>query len=69
MRFHAIVDADGHLVATGPPPPEGDGPKAQLSPGPGQTRHELELPSDFEGKAPLDLHTTLESSDLSQYIV
>jgi hypothetical protein len=69
MRVHAIVDADGKLVATGATPPEGAGPKVQLSAGPGQTRHELELPREFESKAPADLHKELAASDLNQYIV
>ena len=48
---------------------EGAGPKVQLRAGPGQTRHELELPSEFEGKSPVDLHKTLSASDLKKYIV
>jgi hypothetical protein len=69
MRVHAVVGADGTLVAIGALPPEGDGAKVQLSAGPGQTRHELELPSEFESKSPVDLHKALETSDLKQYIV
>jgi hypothetical protein len=69
MRVHAIVDADDKLVASGAPPSGNDGPQAQLAAGPGQTRHELELPSEFEGKSPLDRHKQLEASDLKQYIV
>ena len=69
MRVHTIVDADGNLVAVGATPPEGDGPKVQLRAGPGQTRHELDLPGEFEGKSPVDLHKSLAASDLKQYIV
>ena len=68
MRVHAIVDADGNLVAVGAPALEGAGPKVQLRAGPGQTRHELELPSEFEAKSPVDLHKTLAGSDLKQYL-
>jgi hypothetical protein len=68
MRVHAIVDADGRLVACGATAPEGPGPKVQLRAGPGQTRHELDLPSEFEGKSPLDLHASLAVGDLKQYI-
>jgi len=69
MRVHVIVDADGNLVASGATPPEGSGPKVQLSAVPGQTRHELELPREFEGKSPVDLHKDLGARDLNQYIV
>jgi|GEM_PF-5612193 len=69
MRVHAIVDADGNLVACGATAPEGTGPKVQLRAGPGQTRHELELPSEFEGKSPVDQHKSLAASDLKKYIV
>jgi hypothetical protein len=69
MRVHAVADADGKLVAIGAMPPEGDGAKVQLSAGPGQTRHELELPGEFESKSPVDLHQALEASDLNQFIV
>ena len=51
MRVHAIVDADGNLVASGAAPNGRAGPQAQLRAGPDQTRHELELPSEFEGKS------------------
>jgi len=47
----------------------GAGPKLQLRAGPGQTRHELELPSEFEGKSPVDLHKSLAASDPKKYIV
>ena len=56
MRVHSIVDAGGNLVAVGAPAPRGSGPKVQLLAGPGQTRHELELPSEFEVQSPVDLH-------------
>ena len=69
MRLHTIVDADGNLVAVGAPAPEGSGPKVQLRAGPGQTRHELELPSEFEGQSPVDLHKSLAGRDLKQYVV
>ena len=69
MKVHTIVDADGNLVAVGAPAPEGSGPKVQLRAGPGQTRHELELPGEFEGQSPVDLHKSLAASDLKQYIV
>jgi hypothetical protein len=69
MRVHAIVDADGNLVATGAIPPEGSGSKVQLSAGPGQTRYELELPREFESKSPVDLHNELAASDLDRYVV
>ncbi len=69
MRVHAIVDVDGNLVAVGAPAPEGAGPKVQLRAGPDQTRHELELPSEFEGQSPVDLHKSLASRRLKQYIV
>ncbi len=69
MRVHTIVDADGNLVAVGAPAPEGSGPKVQLRAGPGQTRHELELTSEFEGQSPVDLHKSLAARDLKPYIV
>ena len=69
MRVHAIVDAGGNLVACGATAPEGAGPKVQLRAGPGQTRHELELPGEFEGKSPVELHKELGARDLNQYIV
>jgi hypothetical protein len=69
MRVHTIVDADGNLVAVGALAPEGSGPKVQLRAGPGQTRHELELPREFEGQSPVDLHKSLAARDLKQYIV
>lgn len=69
MRVHTIVDAEGNLVAVGATAPEGSGPKVQLRAGPGQTRHELELPSEFEEKSPVDLHKSLAAQDLEQYIV
>jgi len=69
MRVHTIVDANGSLVAVGAPASEGAGPKVQLCAGPGQTRHELELPSEFEGQSPVDLHNSLAARDLKQYIV
>jgi hypothetical protein len=68
MRIHTIVDEDGNLVAVGAPAPEGSGPKVQLRAGPGQTRHELELPSEFQGQSPVDLHNSLAARDLKQYI-
>ncbi|HEY1445555.1 MAG TPA: hypothetical protein VGF51_11715 [Acidimicrobiales bacterium] len=69
MRIHAIVDAEGKLVAVGAPAPEGEGPKVQLRAGPGQTRHELDLPNEFEGQSPVDLHNSLAPRDLKQYVV
>ncbi len=69
MRVHTIVDVDGNLVAVGAPAPEGAGPKVQLRAGAGQTRHELELPSEFDGQSPVDLHKSLAARDLKQYIV
>lgn len=69
MRIHAIVDTHGNLVACGNTSPEGAGPKVQLRAGPGQTRHELELPAEFEGRSPVELHKSLAASDLKQYIV
>jgi len=69
MRVHVIIDQAGHLVASGLAPLEAAGPKVQLRPGPGQTRHELELPREFEGKSPLDLHKKLAVTGLKQYIV
>jgi hypothetical protein len=69
MRVHAVIDEKGNLVACGPVPPEGDGPKVQLRAGPGQTRRELELASEFEGKSPVDLHKSLAASDLTKYTV
>lgn len=70
MRVHTIVDADGNIVAVGPMAPEGAGPKVQLRAGPGQTRHQLELPSEFEGMSPIDLHKSLAAArNLKQYIV
>jgi len=68
MRVHAIVDADGNLVACGATAPEGPGPKVQLRAGPGQTRHQLDLPSEFEAKSPVDLHKSLAASDLKKYL-
>lgn len=69
MRIHTIVDADGNLVAVGAIAPAGAGPKVQLRAGPGQTRHELELPVELEGQSPGDLHKSLAARDLKQYIV
>lgn len=69
MRVHAIVDADGNLVASGATPTGGAGPQAQLRAGADQTRHELDLPSEFEGKSAVELHEQLAGSDLKQYIV
>ena len=69
MRIHTIVDGSGNLVAVGTPAPAGAGPKVQLRAGPGQTRHELELPSEFEEMSPVDLHNSLAACDLKQYIV
>jgi hypothetical protein len=69
MKVHTIVDADGNLVAVGAPAPEGSGPKVQLRAGPGQTRDELDLPSEFEGQSPVDLHKSLAARDLTRYIV
>jgi hypothetical protein len=69
MRIHAIVDAGGALVACGSPAPEGTGAKVQLRAGPDQTRHELELPGDFDGKSPVELHRALAAGDLTKYIV
>ena len=69
MRVHAIVDAEGNLVASGATPTAGAGPQAQLRAGPGQTRHELELPSEFEGTSAVQRHEKLAAGDLTQYIV
>jgi hypothetical protein len=69
MRLHAIVDAGGNLVASGVAATEGDGPRVQLGALPGHTHHELELPSEFEGRSPREVHEKLEASDLKQYIV
>ncbi len=69
MRVHAIVDASGRLVASGAAPTGGEGPQAQLRAGPGQTWHELDLPSEFEGKSAIELHEKLTAGDLKQYIV
>jgi hypothetical protein len=69
MRVHVIVDGKGNLVASGPTAREGPGPKVQLRAGPGQVRHELELPGEFESKSPVDLHKKLAASELKQYIV
>lgn len=69
MRVHAIVDANGNLVASGAMPTGGAGPQAQFRAGPGQTRHELDLPSEFEGKSAGELHEKLAAGDLKQYIV
>lgn len=69
MRVHAIVDTDGNLVASGATSRAGDGPQAQLRAGPNQTRHELDLPAEFEGKSAVELHDRLAASDLTQYIV
>lgn len=69
MRVHVIVDGDGRLVASGLAPPNGDEPRVRLGAAPGHTRRELELPSEFEGKPPRELHEALEASDLGQYLV
>ncbi len=69
MRVHAIVDASGKLVASGAAPSGGEGPHAQLRAGPNQTRHELDLPSEFEGKSAVQVHKELQAGDLRQYIV
>lgn len=69
MRLHVIIDEKGNVVATGPMPREGAGLKVQLRPGPGQTRHEVELPSEFEGASPVDLHKRLATTELKRYIV
>jgi hypothetical protein len=69
MRVHAIVDANGKLVASGAAPAGGEGPQAQLRAGPGQTRHELELPSEFEAKSAVERHEKLAAGDLKRYMV
>jgi hypothetical protein len=69
MRVHAIADAGGTLVASGAIPADGAGPRAQLGAGPGHTRHELELPSEFEGMSPREVHEKLGAGDFKQYIV
>jgi hypothetical protein len=69
MKLHVIVDTHGHIIATGPVAPDGPGPKAQLVAGPSQTRHELELPQEFDGKSPADLHKLLAKRELKPFIV